>query len=136
MCSYYFANIKSVKWYKNILLYGIEVCMVNALRLYNSFSKGKKMQLFDFRMKVIEKLAEPIIFLNSSPAPCLSTLCGNLNTHRLKGKHFIEKLEKNDVRRCIFCKIRRSTYRCDICKFTLCIEDCFRQYHTKTDLFQ
>lgn len=47
--------------------------------------------------------------------------------------HYPER-GKSYQARCKWCarskKERRTTWQCDVCKVALCIESCFKQYHT------
>lgn len=122
LCSYYFSNIKSLKWYKKIFLYGLEACLVNAFILYKFYTQNKKMKLFDFRLSVIESLKNSInLEIKYKPKAKIRD--------RLRGKHFISKKSLNP-KLCVYCKGRRSRYECEICMVSLCIDECFKKFHT------
>ncbi len=122
MCYYYFSNIKSVKWYKKVFLYGLEASVVNAFILYKFYRNNLNIKLIDFRMNIIETLVKS---LNSEKNYI------NKNYYdQLKGKYFIEKNSQNRQRKCVVCKTR-STYECDICKVSLFIDKCFKIYYKK-----
>ncbi|GFU00834.1 uncharacterized protein NPIL_437351 [Nephila pilipes] len=62
---------------------------------------------------------------------------------RLTGRHFPDLVpstssEKNTSRKCIVCskaKVRRETrYQCNECDVVLCVQHCFRNYHTADKL--
>lgn len=55
---------------------------------------------------------------------------------RLTGRHFIEKISQEEkiLRSCVVCgkrKLRKRTaYMCQDCDAALCVENCFKIYHT------
>jgi len=64
--------------------------------------------LFDFKLRVIEEMSNSITEKKIIPKT-------RLFADRLKGKHFLEKNDKNAQRQCKVCSlkkiIRRSTYQ-------------------------
>lgn len=129
---------KSVKWYKKLFFYIMDMCVVNSYLVHNEVG-GPKCSLLEFRMKLVSNLIEsatlPTYRKRGRPQSLDSPA-------RLLGKHFpvyipsTDKKEKPQ-RRCVVCSakgLRKDTrYQCDVCELSLCVVPCFRDYHTKAD---
>jgi len=130
LASFYFSNTRSVKWYKKIFLYAVEVCLINSYILFKKYNNSK-ISVFDFKLRIIEAMRDSIIEKKE-------IVSDKIYADRLKGKHFLEKNSENAQRQCKICSIkkiiRRSRYHCHACKISLCVEGCFKIYHTKKEL--
>jgi hypothetical protein len=124
LVSYHLANRKTIKWYKKVFFYFIEISLVNSFLIYKHNCSDLKMSLLEYKIEIIKNLIgkdllEEDVFTNDQ--------------HRLKGKHFLEK-GQNSLD-CVVCSTTnnrvRVIYRCKICKVNICPIECFEKYHTK-----
>ncbi|XP_052738468.1 piggyBac transposable element-derived protein 4-like [Bicyclus anynana] len=84
MLAYYPVQRKTLRWYKKLFVHMLQMSLTNALHLYNTFSANDKLNLYDFRMKILEKLL---------PDP------NDVNRRNvLKVKHELTKIEKTRTR--------------------------------------
>ena len=122
--SYYFCNRRSIKWYRKIFLYSLEVCVTNSYIMYKE-DKNPLISLLDFRLSIIKGLSNAQIKLDNN---------FKNKTHRLHGKHFIMKIPHKKRKDCKVCSTSNkrisSRYECETCQVGLCIEICFKKYHT------
>ncbi|CAH2090624.1 unnamed protein product [Euphydryas editha] len=56
MLAYYPVQRKTLRWYKKLFVHMLQMSLSNALYLYNKFSANDKMNLYDFRLKILERL--------------------------------------------------------------------------------
>ncbi len=107
--------------------------------MYNSYlvykaNVEKSLSFLEYKNHLIFDLLDHEIIDNKSDGDeYLST-----SSHRLKGKHFLERIPNLGRRDCVVCsentkKRVRSSYQCKTCipKVALCEIDCFESYHTK-----
>ncbi|XP_062526946.1 uncharacterized protein LOC101741752 isoform X5 [Bombyx mori] len=84
MLAYYPVQRKTLRWYKKLFVHVLQMSLTNSLHLYNKFSPNDKLNLYDFRLKILEKLL---------PNP------NDVNRRNvLKMKHELTKIEKVRVR--------------------------------------
>ncbi|XP_038052932.1 piggyBac transposable element-derived protein 4-like isoform X1 [Patiria miniata] len=128
---------KSVKWYKKLFLYLVDLCLVNAFLVYKVL--GHDTTFTDFRLNLITEVLQeatlPEYTMRSRPHTLPSP-------NRLTGRHFpmaIPPTAKTlgPCKRCVVCKAkghrRETRYACDTCDTPLCIDPCFKIYHTRAD---
>lgn len=125
MLSYYSCEHKTLIWYKKVAIHMFQIMLLNPWFLYNGNSPSK-LNYYDFRLAVIEKLLGPP---PAEPIP------------RLKLYHLPEYCPKGENgkakrRRCQVCwtngKVRKdSVYYCSQCPQGpgLCLTPCFRIFH-------
>jgi len=123
--SFYFSNRRTIKWYKKLFYYSIEVSISNAYVMYLA-DKNKKMNLLDFHLAVVDGLSGVKMIEEEHTKP---------PQHRLHGKHFLRKLPNNLQRDCKVCSnrsIKRITtnFQCEVCRKSMCPTTCFKKYHT------
>ena len=112
----------------------------------------------NFRKKLVQNLVQSVAVENVPGMSIRSPGRSSTATEplqRLQGQHFPEKItgagkKKNITRSCVVCvpaerellervgeKRKRpgheSSYQCDKCKTALCIDVCFKLYHTQKD---
>ena len=136
--SYYSFARKSVRWWRKVFFWLVEVMVVNAYTLYiqNSAPAQRKISHKEFRRQLVLELCHDQI---------ASTLHRQPHNHdqtleRLQGRHFPDE---SDVRRDFrVCSRRGSggTRRltkvvCSTCSDVphLCLGVCFRKYHTEVN---
>ena len=140
MMSYYSFLHKTVKWWRKVFFWILEVATVNAYIIYEVLAekRGERpMSHLAFRRKVILSLSEPIrssVIPRARPGPRASS-----NVERLRQvPHYLKKGRKR--RDCVVCSNREegstrhlSLYECDTCpnKPPLCPSGCFQAYHTQ-----
>ena len=130
----------SKKWYIKFFRRIMNVAVHNAFVLYNT--KQTVMNL-DFRLDLVKALIltyRPQI--PSSARPGRPSI--NQPPARLIERHFIEKIpptgsKYRPQRKCAVCKAmknkRKDTiYWCPDCQVGLCLEFCFKEFHTKQNL--
>ncbi|XP_068623829.1 piggyBac transposable element-derived protein 4-like [Battus philenor] len=82
--SYYPVQRKSLRWYKKLFVHMLQMSLSNAFYLYNKFASNHKMNLYDFRLKILEVIL---------PDP------NEINRRNiLKVKHELTKIEKTRAR--------------------------------------
>ncbi|XP_028173396.1 piggyBac transposable element-derived protein 4-like [Ostrinia furnacalis] len=56
MLSYYPCERKTMRWYKKLFIHVLQMSVANAYYLYNKFSTKQRLNLYDFRLSILEKL--------------------------------------------------------------------------------
>lgn len=127
MMSYYACLHKTLRWYKKLGLHIFQMMFINSYYLYNKYG-SRKMNLYDFRLVVLEKL------LPSPPEP--------QNERQLR-QHYPQNCErgqdgKTKRRRCKYCwdnrNVRKATITfCPQCPTEpgLCLDSCYRLFHER-----
>ena len=124
MLSYYSSLRKTIRWYKKLALYIIEVCLLNAYILYNE-NRTEKMKLLKFRESVTCHLLGDLVNQLRRQAPILQNQENN-------SFHYLVSLPTKPCRVCSKNGKRKETrYVCEVCsvKPALCIDNCFKVYH-------
>ena len=130
---------KSIKWYKKLFFYLLDMCITNAFVVYKELHAGTNLQCSDFKLQLVKGMMTqsnlPIYSVrgrpHSGPTPS-----------RLHGRHFPMKIPSNPSakkrqvqKRCTVCYengIRKETiYQCDSCEIPLCVAPCFKMFHTQ-----
>ena len=139
LMSYYSFLHKSIKWWRKIFFWILEVAVINSYIIYKSLAlqRGERpMSHLAFRRKLILSLSEPI---RSSVIPRRrsGTRVAD-NVERLRPtQHFLQKEAKR--RDCMVCSNREeggtrhlTRFVCGTCseKPALCPSGCFEAYHT------
>ena len=138
LMSYYCFLRKSVKWWRKVFFWVLEVAVINAYIVYKELAlkRGERpMSHLAFRRCLIEHLSEP---MRSSAVPRSRSGRVAQNIERLRPeRHFLEKVDRRTD--CSVCSGRvqgetrhLTLYRCKTCsdKPPLCPAPCFEQYHT------
>ena len=149
-----YETLKSIKWYRKLMLHLINMVVLNAFILNKKYGT-QKMSHSAYR----EFIANYLITTSLENATCLRkkppTPIDNTGT-RLNGKHFIAKFEclpnskrKAPARRCKVCNftckqlalygcegltlpVKYSSYECTVCtNVTLCITPCLKYFIPK-----
>ncbi|CAK1582148.1 unnamed protein product [Parnassius mnemosyne] len=56
MLAYYPCQRKTLRWYKKLFVHILQMSLSNAFYLFNKYSNSDKMNLYDFRMAILENL--------------------------------------------------------------------------------
>ena len=137
---YYSVGRKNMKWWRKVVwrLHDHAICNAHVIyKANNSTSLSKSFTNYQFRLKLIEALTEPLLEVGRGSGHTPVT-----TDKRLVGKHF---LHHSAVRkRCAVCSARKVTPEgkickdkkiktwCPKCQTHLCIGNCFQLYHTRT----
>ena len=150
---YYSFLCKCVKWLKKFFVHCLNMVILNAHILYKKYSDSKKMY-WQFRIELVKHMLshaqQQPWGIVPVPDPVDCPLC-------LVDKHFIEPIpgqeggrKKHPSCTCFICNVSKealsdagfgdsykpkkyTSYWCSICKHALCIDPCFRLYHTEKD---
>ncbi|CAF1017113.1 unnamed protein product [Rotaria sp. Silwood1] len=129
---------KSIKWYRKLFFYMLDLSVYNSYLLYKINTK-KKRKFVDYRLQLIREILQTY----SVPKPTIGRpALTNLPT-RLTGRHFPSLIpqttnKENPQRKCVVCahtdrRPRRRTdsrYICEDCDVALCVVGCFEEFHT------
>ena len=123
---------KSLKWYRKYFFHLLDICVWNAYCLYKHNTR-KQISIAKFHLELIRQIFQKY-HINTT----YHHQRGNNNPLRLIGRHFpslYKPTRKNRTRRCVVCtandKRRETRYECKDCNVGLCVEPCFRIYHTE-----
>lgn len=143
---YYTITRKSLKWWKKLAMHIINMAITNAYILYAQFVENPCSH-FDFR----KSLAREMIGKHTSRLSRKGRRPSGVPESRLTERHFpslipAQEGAKNQrpCRKCVVCntnsgkrhtggasrKRKETRYWCPDCGKALCVEDCFRRYHT------
>ena len=150
---YYSFLCKSVKWSKKFFVHCLNMVILNAHILHRKYSDSKIMH-WQFRIELVKHMLsyaqEQPWGIVPVPDPVDCPLC-------LVDKHFIEPIPGQEGGRrkhlshaCFVCNVSKealsdagfgdsykpkkyTSYWCSIYKHALCIDPCFRLYHTEKD---
>jgi hypothetical protein len=126
---------KSLKWYKSIFYYLLDVTITNCYISYKDMMKRKSMKFLpneDFRLTLVEHFLKE---LNSEFSSEAFVNPQKYINKRLKERHFLEIIPNKKRRDCVYCSNRKvrqikSKYQCKFCKLAFCPAECFERYHT------
>ena len=136
--SYYQFVRKSVRWWRKVFFWMVEVVVVNSYILYSTHTDARrKLSHKEFRRELVMALCEEQRSATSHRPPRRR----DQTLERLQGSHYPDTAE---VRRdCRVCSVRGpgrqrrlTTSICSTCRDRphLCVGECFRRYHTRATL--
>jgi len=132
--------IKANKWYTKYFFYLIDLSVHNAYIMFQH-SKKSKMNFPDFQLQLTKDLIGKFGDKKVNKRSFASTHSQDTAQSRLVERHF-PAINRNDCgkkmrRRCVVChsnKIsKQSQFECKDCNVGLCVDPCFKTYHTKKD---
>jgi hypothetical protein len=125
--SYYPIGRKSKRWWPRLAFWLIDMCIINSWRLYQKQINQKITQL-EFRLLLMNQLAD----INNN-----NNINNNSNTHTSNINNNIDHwpIHVSEQGRCWYChhikKMRSAPQtKCEYCDIYLCIDGCFKNYHT------
>ena len=131
---------KFVKWYKKLFFYIMDLCLVNSFCVFKYLNRNRNWTFLDFKMKYIEDVLDEALPHLPSPqnrgadVPPLGRLTPNGHFPEV---HPPTAKKQRPCKQCVVCskngRRTESLFRCDVCKVALCVEDCFKRYHTVVD---
>jgi hypothetical protein len=124
----YLIGRKSKKCWWRLAWWLIDMCIVNAFKLWSMQNQG--VSHLSFR----ERLMHSLVKLFAADRHAVQASRGADVSVALARDHFPERTE--EARRCMYCKhsgddSHRSVYICHHCKVHLCVDPCFGLYHRK-----
>lgn len=126
------------KWYVKVFKRLLNISVLNSYIIWKK--ANHKCDHLTFRLALVKELLET--FQMEAPKPTHGRPSTEPQPARLAGRHFIEKIpptgkKSRPQRRCVVCsshgKRRDTVYWCPECEAGLCLEECFKTYHTKTN---
>lgn len=133
-CASYSFTRKTLRWWRKLFFWLVEVCMVNSFLVYKEMQHLRDSRHLQYRNKVIVQLIGDV--RNRKPKrgrPSESDSAERLN----KSPHFIKKGARGHTKNCMVCntKEQRKTtlFFCETCqrKPGLHPGECFKKYHTQ-----
>lgn len=123
-------RIRNQVWFQKIFRRLLNVSILNSHILFRCRESNITQRAFR------KNLAEALITVFRPPQPPrkeVKTLSVAENRPRLAGNHFIVR-GKSKYTVCVWCRSiktrTRTIYRCEQCNVALCLEICFKNYHT------
>ena len=133
MMSYYSFQRKSIKWWRKVFFWVMEVMVNNAHVIYKAHTTtSRKLTMKEFRRELAVELCRNVVRSETG------VLCHDHTLERLHGRHFPDKISKR--KDCRVCSDRNPggarrvvNTVCATCseKPALCLGECFRIYHTR-----
>jgi hypothetical protein len=116
----------------------LNVTINNSMIIYRCLPDNKNMDTLKFRLTLAQGLVEK--YGPSVPRPVYGRPSVEPPPKRLTERHFLERIpatgkKAKPQRRCVVCakhgRRRDSIYWCSDCDAGLCLDGCFRIYHTQ-----
>lgn len=125
--------MRGVVWYYKVFFYMWEVCLSNAHILHSKSPDHANITSFNFRKAVVKALVEGKCFRRDAGLPQIPVAIPEIRFNRDHFHHLIS----HDTRST--CKVHiqevKTSYTCAICGVRMCIEPCFKRYHTMQDYY-
>ena len=139
LISYYSFLHKSIKWWRKIFFWILEVAVINSYIIYKTLAKErgeKPISHLAYRRQLVHSLSEPI--RSTAQPKRRSGPRASVHVERLRPiQHYLHK--RNKRRDCMVCSSREeggtrhlTLYVCGTCpeQPALCPSNCFEEYHT------
>jgi hypothetical protein len=131
----YSVSRRSKKWWFRLFYYLVDTAVANSFVLYHNSPNHPKITELEY----IKKLSLALIGTFSKegkvqPHPQRKKTKGSAPPRLTAGNHW--PLKTTNMRKCQQCarsgsKGPRTVYTCEACKVHLCIDKCFKRYHTR-----
>ena len=139
MLSYYnIFNRKTIKWWKRMFMWCLEVCQVNTYIMFcmTRDADANPVPLLKFKQMLVEEIlfeADQIVPADHKhhriQRPNVPATFGAQNTHLV--------IWHKDDRNCAFCSVpgqrKRTAFKCNTCDVYLHPKNCFEQFHSKNN---
>jgi len=132
----YSTSRRGKKWWYRLFCYCVDTALANSYILYSHSQNHQQLTFFQF----VEQVALGLVGTTSKVKrvrPSSEKKKKRKRTHPLQvsGEHWPKKTTKRQ--RCRYCashrqKKSRSVYACETCDVHLCIDKCFKFYHTRS----
>lgn len=137
LMSYYSFLHKSVKWWRKVFFWLVEVAVVNSYIIYKELAKRRgerQISHLEFRRQLIQFLSEQ---MRTSVTRCSRPRSSSHIERLQQVPHYLQKGRKR--RDCVVCSDRDggtrhlTLYQCATCSDnpSLCPSTCFEAYHTQ-----
>ena len=147
LLQYYNFNRKTIKWWKKVFFHFLSLGIINAQKLYNFLAREQgcpQMKLLSFTQSLATDLVQCDLVRNAPvvPPPTHARVLPE------SFQHLPERISEDNPAKVLQCRVcrekhkkgcaeasqsspRRTTFRCSHCKVPLCVDKCFKIYHTK-----
>ena len=146
LLSNYAISKKSIKWWKKVFSWLLELCVINSMCLFfekNPESGRKRNNHKRYQEMLIHKLVLPLLHKGNNNEPLTNMGCPSQANKRsrinvqydihLRGRHYVTK--KHPRRKCAICRYKRTNKRilnyCEKCQKHIC-EDSFQAFHIQS----
>ena len=129
--SFYMFNRRSVRWYRKIIFWIVEVALNNSYLNYRDNSEDEFITPLDFRKAIIKEWQDD--FLNSKSANKKLSMkknhiksdtdCNIINTHSSNRCSYCTDYKKNEG--------RKTVYMCEVCCVYICPECTFPHFRDR-----
>ena len=136
----YSSQRRGVKWYCKLDKLYIDIAVYNSFIIYKKLNGGGKIDHFNSRKMLIEKLIMFHASSGSSYSTSLNPEPSQENFLRLVERQFISQIPSTVSKPRAYVRytklgIRRDTrFWCRKCNVALCLNKCFEIYHTMKDI--
>jgi len=130
------------KWYIKLFRRLLNIAVLNCMVICRTNSGQTKIDHFKFRVELVQPLF--IELASGSVRKFQGHHCTDKNVPRLVERQFPERIppiEKEKTRptdRCVVCyksnRRKETVLWCPECEAALCVEECFKAFHTKLNL--
>jgi len=132
----YSTSRRSKKWWYRLFCYCVDTALANSYILYNHSPNHCKLTYF----KYVEQVTLGLISTSSKvkrvqPSFEKKKRAKRSHPQQVSGDHWPVRTKKQQ--RCRYCashtqKKTRTVYACESCKVHLCVDKCFKFYHTRS----
>ena len=144
LMNYYSFLRRSCKWWRKLFVHHLNMLILNAYILNSKFGE-EKLEHSDYRESIAQWLMESTMRPGFVGAEIIAPFTPLVDKERLTGRHFPVKLLPNALGRivalkCKVCSVNKgknkatkrksSCYKCCECNIVMCVDPCFRIYHT------
>lgn len=125
--------MRGVVWYYKVFFYMLEVCVSNAHILHSKSPDHASITSFNFRKSVVKALVEGKCFRRDAGLPQIPVAIPEIRFNRDHFHHLISHDTRSTCK--VYIQEVKTTYTCAICGVRMCIEPCFKRYHTMQDYY-
>ncbi|PNF31583.1 hypothetical protein B7P43_G00790 [Cryptotermes secundus] len=128
---------KGTKWYLKLFRRLLNVAIHNSMVIYRSHTNKQNLDTLQFRLSLVQGLVEKHSSGVRRPVHGRPSVLPP--PKRLTERHFLERIpptgkKARPHRRCVVCgkkgQRKDTQYWCGECEAALCLEECFKAYHT------
>ena len=139
-CTSYLFTRKTLKWWRKLFFWPLEVCFVNSFILYKQATHAASFRQVTYRQRLVKQLVGNVRNKHSKKRSRPSSL--DLEERLNKQQHFIAKAARGHKKDCMVCskpQSRKTTlFYCETCvkKPGLHPDACFKAYHIQKNYKQ
>ena len=126
------------KWYIKLFRRLLNITVLNCMVIYCANSGQTKIDHFKFRVELVQALL--IEHQSESVRKLQGHHTTDKNVPHLHERHFPERIPPTEkkarpTKRCVVCyknnRRKETVFWCPECEAALCVEECFKVFHTK-----